>query len=111
MTIGYIEQDRSPEVRHAHRALVSLQEELEAIDSYNQRAEASEDGELKAIFLHNRNEEIEHACMLFEYLRRRMPEFDTTMKRYLFTAKPVTAIEAGDSTAARDIAGLKPHSL
>jgi ferritin-like protein len=113
MGSGYIEQDTSTDVRQVHRALASLQEELEAVDFYNQRAERSEDAELKAIFIHNRDEEIEHACMLFEYLRRKLPEFDTTMKRYLFTTKPVTVIEAGSSALASglQLPGLKPHSL
>jgi ferritin-like protein len=112
MSSGYIEQDLSVGVRNVHRALASLQEELEAIDYYNQRADRSEDGELKAILIHNRDEEIEHASMLFEYLRRRMPEFDSKMKRYLFIAKPVTEIEAGGTAPACDLglAGLKPSN-
>ena len=111
MSSGYIEQNLSDGVQHIHRTLASLQEELEAIDYYNQRADRSENGELKAILIHNRDEEIEHACMLFEDLRRKMPEFDTTMKRYLFTAKPVTEIEAGGTAPARDLglAGLKSN--
>jgi uncharacterized linocin/CFP29 family protein len=109
MSSGYIEQDLSVGVRQAHRALASLQEELEAIDYYNQRADRLENEELKTILLHNRDEEIEHASMLFEYLRRTMPEFDSKMKRYLFTTKPVTEIEAGGTAPARDlaIAGLE----
>ena len=112
MSSGYIEQDLSPGVRHVHRALASLQEELEAIDYYNQRADRSEDGELKAILIHNRDDEIEHASMLLEYLRRSMPEFDSNMKRFLFTAKPVTEIEAGGTATAGDLglAGLKPNN-
>jgi ferritin-like protein len=110
MSSGYIEQDLSMGVRNVHRALASLQEELEAIDYYHQRADRAEDGELKAILIHNRDEEIEHASMLFEYLRRRMPEFDSNMKRYLFSAKSVTEIEAGGTAPACDLglAGLKP---
>jgi len=109
MSSGYIEENLSAGTRHVHRALVSLQEELEAIDYYNQRADCSEDGALKAILIHNRDEEIEHACMLFEYLRRTMPEFDSKMKQYLFTAKPLMEIEASETTPASDlgIAGLK----
>jgi ferritin-like protein len=111
MSSEYIEQELSADVRHVHRALASLQEELEAIDYYNQRADRSEDAELKAILIHNRDDEIEHASMLLEYLRRRMPEFDSKMKRYLFTAKPVTELEVGGTEPARDLglAGLKPN--
>ena len=82
---------------------------LEAIDYYNQRADRSEDGELKAILIHNRDEEIEHASMLFEYLRRRMPEFDLNMKKYLFIAKTVTEIESGGTAHDLGLAGLKPN--
>lgn len=94
MSSGYIEQGLSVEVTNVHRALTSLQEELEAVDYYNQRADRTEDEALKAILLHNRNEEIEHASMLFEYLRRTVPELDEAMKTYLFTQKPITEIEA-----------------
>jgi len=112
MSSEYIEQELSAGVRHVHRALASLQEELEAIDYYNQRADRSEDAELKAILIHNRDEEIEHASMLFEYLRRRMPEFDLNMKKYLFSTKPVTKSESGGTAPARDLglAGLKPNT-
>lgn len=98
-----IEQDLSVDALQVHRALASLQEEVEAIDYYNQRADRAEDGDLRAILIHNRDEEIEHAVMLLEHLRRRMPEFEANMKRYLFTAKPVTDIEAGGTPAAKDL--------
>ncbi|MCB1739647.1 MAG: ferritin, partial [Gammaproteobacteria bacterium] len=49
-----------------HRAIVSLMEELEAVDWYNQRAAATRDETLKAILIHNRDEEIEHAAMVLE---------------------------------------------
>ena len=62
-----------------HRALVSLQEELEAVDWYQQRADATEDAELKAILLHNMREEIEHASMVLEWLRRNHPDFATAL--------------------------------
>ena len=65
------EQLLSARTRDLHRALVSLQEELEAIDWYQQRADAAEDPELKEILAHNRDEEKEHAMMLLEWLRRK----------------------------------------
>jgi ferritin-like protein len=95
MSSGYNEANLSVAASHAHRALASVQEELEAIDYYNQRADRTEDAALKAILIHNRNEEIEHATMLLEWLRRTMPEFDEAMKTYLFTQAPITEIEAG----------------
>ena len=65
------EEKLSPETKDAHRALVSLQEELEAIDWYRQRADATENASLKAVLLHNMGEEVEHACMLLEWFRWR----------------------------------------
>jgi uncharacterized protein len=76
-----------------HRAVVSLIEELEAVDWYNQRAEAAEDPQLQAILRHNRDEEIEHATMTLEWIRRHMAKFDETLKLYLFTTGDITAIE------------------
>ena len=73
-----------------HRAIVSLIEELEAVDWYNQRAEACADGELKAILAHNRDEEIEHASMTLEWIRRRSPAFDRQLRQALFKAGPIT---------------------
>src|SRR5262247_4298025 len=76
-----------------HRALVSLQEELEAVDWYQQRADATEDAELKAILLHNMREEIEHASMVLEWLRRNDDTFAGQLKEYLFTDKDIAAHE------------------
>ncbi|HEV7556776.1 MAG TPA: ferritin-like domain-containing protein [Kofleriaceae bacterium] len=90
--------------RNIHRAIVSLKEELEAVDWYNQRAEACSDAELRSVLTHNKNEEIEHAMMTLEWLRRNHPVFDTNLKTYLNTTGPITAVEAaavsgGSSTA------------
>ena len=75
------------------RALKSLQEELEAVDWYNQRVEATKDEQLRRILAHNRDEEIEHAMMALEYLRRINPVFDKHMRTYLFTEGDITEIE------------------
>lgn len=92
---GYHEAEEklSPETKNIHRALVSLQEELEAIDWYRQRADASENGALKAVLLHNMGEEVEHACMLLEWLRRHVPLFEKNLRTYLFQEQPITEIE------------------
>ena len=82
-----------------HRAIVSLQEELEAVDWYQQRADATEDAELKAILLHNMREEIEHASMVLEWLRRNHPDFARHLRTYLFQEKPILEIEAVDRAA------------
>lgn len=81
------------ETRHMHQALVSLQEELEAVDWYRQRADACSDQELKEVLLHNMREEIEHACMVLEWLRRRNTDFARNMETYLFTRKAIVDIE------------------
>lgn len=79
--------------RDEHRALVSLQEELEAVDWYQQRIDACDDDELKAILAHNRDEELEHASMLLEWLRRRKPVLNAHLQTYLYSDAPITEIE------------------
>jgi ferritin-like protein len=88
------ESDLKPETIDRHRAIVSIMEELEAIDWYDQRAEAAADGELRAILEHNRDEEKEHAAMKLEWLRRHDPKLDEHLRTYLFTEGSVLAIEA-----------------
>jgi ferritin-like protein len=85
--------DLGPEVIDLHRAIVSVQEELEAADWYNQRAHATNDTELTAILEHHRDEEKEHASMLLEWLRRRDPALDRHLRKYLFTDGSITEIE------------------
>jgi uncharacterized protein len=81
--------------KNLHRALISLQEELEAVDWYQQRADACKDEALRAVLIHNRNEEIEHAMMALEWIRRHEPTFDTHARTYLFRGDiPITEIEA-----------------
>ena len=75
------------------RALKSLQEELEAVDWYNQRVEVTKDDQLRRILAHNRDEEVEHAMMALEYLRRTSPVFDKHMRTYLFTEGDILEIE------------------
>jgi uncharacterized protein len=86
----------SPATQDMHRALVSLQEELEAVDWYQQRADACGDAELKAILLHNMREEIEHASMVIEWLRRHHPDFERHLRTYLFQDRPILAVEEAD---------------
>jgi uncharacterized protein len=88
---GYHEpvEQLSTETRDMHRAIVSLMEELEAVDWYNQRADACSDPELKAILAHNRDEEKEHAAMVLEWIRRRDPRFDKELRDYIFTDKKI----------------------
>ena len=87
------EPELPPQVIDAHRALVSIQEELEAVDWYNQRATATTDTELGAVLAHNRDEEKEHAVMTLEWLRRGDPVLDRHLRTYLFTSGDITEIE------------------
>jgi ferritin-like protein len=80
----------STETMDMHRAIISLMEELEAVDWYNQRMDACKDEELKSILKHNRDEEKEHAAMMLEWIRRRDTGFDEQLKDYLFTTKPIS---------------------
>jgi ferritin-like protein len=91
-SVGYHEEvtELSDETRDMHRAIVSLMEELEAIDWYNQRVNACKDDELRSILVHNRDEEKEHAAMVLEWIRRRDPKFSSELKDYLFTTKPIS---------------------
>lgn len=82
------------ETRDIIRALNSLKEEIEAVDWYQQRMDVTTDKQLKKILRHNRNEEIEHACMALEWLRRNMDGWDEMLKTYLFTEKEITKVES-----------------
>lgn len=88
---GYHEpiNELSDETRDMHRAITSLMEELEAVDWYNQRVDACNNEELKAILAHNRDEEKEHAAMVLEWIRRQDPSFNKELKDYLFTDKDI----------------------
>ncbi|MDQ2726414.1 MAG: ferritin-like domain-containing protein [Actinomycetota bacterium] len=92
-----------------HRATVSLQEELEAVDWYDQRVDATQDPSLAALLAHNRDEEKEHAAMNLEWLRRHDPGFDEQLRTYLFTDLPVTEVEdasmEGAATGGGDAQG------
>jgi ferritin-like protein len=88
---GYHENEDllSQETKDMHKAIVSLMEELEAVDWYNQRIDACKDSELKAILTHNRDEEKEHAAMVLEWIRRKDSVFNKELKDYLFTDKQI----------------------
>lgn len=87
-------QQLGPQVVDRHRAIVSLMEELEAVDWYNQRAAATSDDELRAVLIHNRDEEKEHAAMVLEWLRRQDPALDRNLRKYLFTEEPLPVLIA-----------------
>ncbi len=83
----------SKETKDFVRALNSMKEEVEAIDWYQQRMDAATDQQLKKILKHNRDEEIEHTCMLLEWLRRNMDGWDEQLKIYLNTTVDITKAE------------------
>lgn len=86
-------EELSGETRNIVRALNSLKEEIEAINWYQQRADVCKDEELKRVLEHNRDEEIEHATMALEWLRRNMDKWDDALKTYLFTKEDIVSIE------------------
>ena len=83
----------SDEALNFSRAIKSVQEELEAVDWYNQRAQATKDEQLRRILEHNRDEEIEHAVMTLEWVRRNMPVFDAQLRKRLFKDGPIATPE------------------
>jgi ferritin-like protein len=102
----------SQQTLNLHFAIVSLMEELDAIDWYRQRADDAEDETLKQLLLHNMREEMEHASMLLEWIRRRDSDFERFLKTYLFTEGSILQEEkaataegvgrGGAETARRD---------
>jgi ferritin-like protein len=96
----------SAEVVDRHRAIASLQEELEAVDWYDQRVEGTSDESLAAVLAHNRDEEKEHAAMVLEWLRRGDPKLSRHLKTYLFTKGALTEIEAVAEHGGGDDGGM-----
>ena len=109
------EERLAPATRDMHRAIVSLMEELEAVDWYQQRMDATQDGELRDILRHNRDEEKEHAAMVLEWIRRRDPSFDAKLREYLFTEGSIVqrekAIEKGEAARANGTSSVSLGSL
>lgn len=96
-------EDLRPETLDRHRGIVSLMEELEAMDWYAQRIDATGDPELRAVLAHNRDEETEHAAMSLEWLRRNDPVLDEHLRAYLFTSGSIVGLE--DAAEGGDDAG------
>jgi ferritin-like protein len=104
-SVGYHESEGKlrPETQDNHRALTSMQEELEAADWYDQRVDAATDPGLKEILAHNRDEEKEHFAMLLEWYRRRDPTIDAHLKEYLFSSGSLITRE--QAATAQEVAG------
>ncbi len=101
----------SPETIDRHRAIASIQEELEAVDWYDQRVEATSDPDLASVLAHNRDEEKEHAAMTLEWLRRKDAVLDGHLRTYLFTSGPVVEIEKVEEAEGAKAAGTPSGSL
>jgi hypothetical protein len=95
----------SQEARLLHYAVTSLKEELDAVDWYRQRADDSEDQELRELLLHNMREEMEHASMLIEWIRRHNADFAGHLKTYLFTRAPLLSVEKAATAEEAGAAG------
>ena len=108
-SVGYHESEDKlrPETLDNHRALTSMQEELEAADWYDQRVAAATDPGLKEILAHNRDEEKEHFAMLLEWYRRRDAKMDAHLKEYLFSTGSLIAREQAATTGE---AGAAPEA-
>src|SRR6185312_1690608 len=108
-SVGYHESEAKlrPETQDNHRALTSMQEELEAADWYDQRVDAATDPDLKEILAHNRDEEKEHFAMLLEWYRRRDAKIDEHLKEYLFSTGSLIAREQAATTGE---AGAAPEA-
>src|ERR1700730_5317478 len=92
----------SQKTLNLHFAIVSLMEELDAIDWYRQRADDAEDETLKQLLLHNMREEMEHASMLLEWIRRRDSDFERFLKTYLFTEGSILQQEKAATAGCAD---------
>jgi len=75
-------EKQDKKAKNLAKARQSLVEELEAINWYEERFQASDDKELKRILAHNRDEEKEHAAMLVEYLRKEDKVFDKKFEEH-----------------------------
>ena len=93
MVMNEERKNLSEKTLNLDRARQSLIEELEAVNWYQQRVDATSDEQLKAILIHNRDEEKEHAAMLIEWIRRQDPEFHEELKTYLFKEEDITDLE------------------
>jgi len=78
-------KDLSDKTLDMKRAIDSLKEELEAVEWYNQRADACKDENLRKILVHNANEEKEHAAMILEWIRQHDKAFAKELKEYMFS--------------------------
>src|SRR5947207_11101262 len=82
------------EVRTFARMILSLIEEAQAIDWYEQRMAVEQNPQAKAIMANAQKEEFKHFGMDLEFLLRSKPDWRTAMKAILFTHGDV--VERGE---------------
>ncbi len=75
-------EELSQKTLDLERARQSLIEELQAINWYQERIDATRDESLDKILKHNRDEEKEHMGMLMEWIRENDPTQDMTFKKH-----------------------------
>ncbi len=84
----------SDETRTFARMVLSLIEEAQAIDWYEQRMSVEKDSEAKAIMRNAQQEEFKHFGMDLEFLLRRKPKWRAIMQDILF--KPGDIVKHGE---------------
>jgi hypothetical protein len=93
--MGFDQYHEPPEEpRTFARMMVSLIEEAEAIDWYEQRMSVEPDDEARAIMANAQKEEFKHFSMDLEWLLRRKPEWREVARRILFTEGDI--VELGE---------------
>lgn len=104
MALDYHEppEELAAETREIHRGLASLIEELEAVDWYQHRIDVSKDDDMRSILMHNRDEELEHAAMALEWLRRQLPVLDFQLRAYLFADGAIVKTDEQKESAAKE---------
>lgn len=82
----------SKELRTFVRIIVSLTEEAEAINWYEQRLAVETDAQARAIMEDSQEEEFKHFGMDLEFLLRRKPKWRTALQRILFKEGDIVAL-------------------
>jgi hypothetical protein len=94
----------SDETRTFARMCLSMIEEAEAIDWYEQRLSVEKDAEARAIMENAQQEEFKHFAMDLEFLLRRKPKWRIACQTVLFKEGDIVehGEEAEDAESAAD---------
>lgn len=82
----------SDETRTFARMMLSLIEEAEAIDWYEQRISVEKDMQAKAIMQNAQEEEFKHFGMDLEFLLRKKPKWRAVLQSILFTSGDIVKL-------------------